>query len=170
MNAVTIACYAAEILAGLSALGILITRNVFHAALLLIICLLAIAALYVVTQAELLAVAQILLYAGGVLILIVFGIMLTSRLEGKPLTTRHHYVGIGVLTGILVMTSLTQLWMTYPMPAVPLPCEQNTVAAFGILFMTTYMLPFETVGILLLIALVGAAYTASSYTTNPRPS
>src|SRR5207253_2250665 len=72
-------------LAAGSALGILFIKNVFKGALLLLICLLSIASLYVFMFAEFVAVTQIMIYAGGVVIVIIFGIMLTTRLSGEAL-------------------------------------------------------------------------------------
>jgi NADH-quinone oxidoreductase subunit J len=92
--------YMFVVLTGVSALGILFIKNVFHAALLLLVSLLSIAGIYIINFAELVAVTQILIYAGGILILLIFGIMLTSRLSGKPLIVTNNRWAEGVLVGI----------------------------------------------------------------------
>ncbi|NJM93638.1 MAG: hypothetical protein HC842_02315 [Cytophagales bacterium] len=67
-----------------SAIFVAFTRHVLHAAFALMACFLGLAALFVFAGAEFLAVVQIMVYVGGVLVLLVFGVMLTTRLEGKP--------------------------------------------------------------------------------------
>jgi NADH:ubiquinone oxidoreductase subunit 6 (subunit J) len=72
-----------------SSLSLIWVKHVFYAALLVITVLLSIAGLYILMFAEFVAVAQIIVYAGGVLVLIIFGIMLTSRLGSKPLALEN---------------------------------------------------------------------------------
>ena len=67
------------------AIAILFSKNVFKAALWLLVCLLSVAALFVLSFAEFVAIAQVLIYAGGVLIVILFGIMFTTKMNNKPL-------------------------------------------------------------------------------------
>jgi NADH-quinone oxidoreductase subunit J len=152
--------------AAISATSILLSRNVFKAALSLLVCLLSIAALYVLNFAEFIAVTQILIYAGGVLVLIVFGIMLTTRLSGKPLKIGHTNIFSGLLAGtalfvmlVVFFTSHTFAFKHYGMPSA-------TLETIGTGFMTHHSLPFELAGILLLVALIGAAVTASFIKSN----
>lgn len=152
-------------LAALSSLGILFIRNVFYAALLLLVCLVAIAGLYILAFAEFLAVTQILIYAGGILVLIIFGIMLTSKLSGVPLVASNKKWFAGSLVGVTLFYLLInflrhenffQQDITYDGQE-----KWKPVNLIGIDFMTGYLLPFEVAGVLLLIALIGAAVTAS---------
>ena len=99
MSVPTLLFYVFEGVAALAAAGLLFVRNVFYAALLLMICLLAIAAIYVLSYAEVVAVTQILVYAGGILVIIIFGIMLTAKLAGKPLVVKHANTFLAPLTG-----------------------------------------------------------------------
>src|SRR6188768_2149670 len=99
MKGLDLLFYSLEVLAFASALCILFTKNVFYAALLLIICLLSIAGIYIMANAEFLAVTQILIYAGGVLVLIIFGVMLTTRISGKPLVVKNDNWFAGSLVG-----------------------------------------------------------------------
>jgi len=162
MSSPAILFYFFVVLAASAALGILFIRNVFKAALLLLVCLLSLAGLYVLLSAELVAVTQIMIYAGGVLVVIIFGIMLTSRIAGKTLETSHGYIvsGIIVLIGLaaiavpaLLETFGSQTWR--PSPVV------NTVEETGYQLMGSFVFPFEAVGILLLISLVAAAVLSS---------
>src|SRR6478609_9355865 len=100
MSFYNIIFYVFEILAAFAAVSILFVRNVLYAALLLIICLLSLAGIYVMTGAEFLGISQILIYAGGVLILIIFGIMLTGKVAGKPLEAESRNIFIGTLVGM----------------------------------------------------------------------
>src|SRR6478735_578243 len=100
MTLFTIIFYFFVGLTALSSVSILFVRNVLYAALLLIICLLSLAGIYIMTGAEFLAITQILIYAGGVLVLIIFGIMLTGRVMGKPLEVNNKNTFIGTLVGL----------------------------------------------------------------------
>jgi NADH-quinone oxidoreductase subunit J len=163
--------YMFVVLTGVSALGILFIKNVFHAALLLLVSLLSIAGIYIINFAELVAVTQILIYAGGILILLIFGIMLTSRLSGKPLIVTNNRWAEGVLVGIpfliLLITFLLRENFSQNSANTTTLGQWNNINLIGINFMTDYLLPFEVAGILLLIALIGAAVMASYKRNEP---
>lgn len=166
MTFASVLLYAFEVLAGLAAVGILFVRNVFHAALLLIVCLISLAGVFVFHHAEYIAVTQILVYAGGVLVLIIFGIMLSSRITGKPLAVNNQYVPGGLLIGLILTATLIKLFSQQRFHQAVLQPEtgiDNPIQQTGITLMRDYVLPFEVAGMLLLIALIGAAVTASSF-------
>src|SRR5687767_9782869 len=100
MNSIEILFYFFMLLAAISAGAIVFSKNVFKSALFLLICLLSIAALYVLSFAEFLAVAQVLIYAGGILVIIIFGIMLTTRISGRPLVVENTNIFSGAIAGI----------------------------------------------------------------------
>ena len=162
MNSPLLLFYLFVVAAGSSALGILLIRNVFKAALLLLICLLSLAALYVMAFAEFVAVTQIMIYAGGILVVIIFGIMLTSKISGKTLVAGHTNVFSGMLAGLMIAGLLFSLVAKNFSRDIISQENFNTVSETGNQLMTTYMLPFEIAGLLLLIALIGAAVIASS--------
>ncbi|MEJ1241322.1 NADH-quinone oxidoreductase subunit J [Chryseolinea sp. T2] len=169
MNAATILHYFFITTAAVATVALVFARSVFYGALYLMIILLSLAGLYVLSFAEFLAVTQILVYAGGVLVLIIFAIMLTSNLNGKPLLVDHSNRLSGGLLGLTLLSILVYLiagqinWNNaYGSEAFALP-------VFGRLLMTRYVLPFELIGIVLLIALIGAAVVASSSTKRPKP-
>jgi len=171
MSILSFTFYAFEFLAALSAVSILFVKNVFYGALLLIICLLSLAGIYVISNAEFIAVTQILIYAGGVLVLIIFGVMLTVRIAGKPLAVKNQNWFAGVLVGLSFLILLTKLFSeTIFYSSDPISVEQRYTAInqIGILLMTDYMFPFEVAGVLLLIALIGAAVVASSFNTTKK--
>jgi NADH:ubiquinone oxidoreductase subunit 6 (subunit J) len=162
MNAATILHYFFLTVASISTVALLFVRNVFHGAMLLIVTLLSLAGLYVLTYAEFLAIAQILVYAGGILVVIIFAIMLTSHLHGKPLTVDHSNHFAGGLVGTTILGFFIYLIVEQ------FPLHTNTTArpfsitTLGRLLLTEYALPFEVTGVVLLIALIGAAVITSS--------
>ncbi|HMG94033.1 MAG TPA: NADH-quinone oxidoreductase subunit J [Chryseolinea sp.] len=167
MNLTSILFYSFEALAALSSIALIFVRNVFHGALLLITGLLALAGIYVLAFAEFVAVTQILVYAGGILVVIIFGIMLTTKLSGKPLLIEHAYRFSGTLAGIgffalLIFSIVNASFKNLPPP----PTRLTEIRTIGVGLMTDFALPFEVAGILLLVALIGAAIIASSTKSN----
>jgi NADH-quinone oxidoreductase subunit J len=158
--------YFFELVAAVAAIGILFTRNVFYGALLLIACLLSVAGIYILSSAEFIAVTQILVYAGGILVVIIFGIMLTTKLSGKPLIVESRNWFAGILAGVFFLALFINLFSaeTFALPG-QASSSVNIYQAIGVLLLTDYLLPFEVAGILLLITLIGAAVTAAS---NPK--
>lgn len=160
MSSREILLYSFMLLAGLSAAAIVFSKNVFKSALFLLCCLLSVAALYVLLFAEFLAVTQILIYAGGILVIIIFGIMLTTRISGRPLVVQNTNIVSGALAGI----GLFVLLVGYLPSSAPLADDAlsaGNVAVIGLSIFSEYSLPFEIAGLLLLVALVGAAVIMS---------
>nr|WKN39912.1 NADH-quinone oxidoreductase subunit J [Tunicatimonas sp. TK19036] len=149
----------------LSALIILITNNVLYAAFSLLITFLGIAAVYVLAGADFLAVTQILVYVGGILVLIVFGVMLTNKVAGQSVRTQHHNHFWGVLIsgallyllvpGVLQADVASAAWIESGKLV-----QTSTIQPLGVQLMSNFIVPFELTGVLLLIALIGAAYVA----------
>lgn len=160
MNEVAILFYFFIGLAGLAAGAIVFSKNIFKSALYLLLCLLSVAALYVLAFAEFLAVTQILIYAGGILVLIIFGIMLTTKISGRALVVKNTHI----LSAGLAAISLFGLLIRY------LPDVQSdkttgrgpeNIEVIGLAIFSGHSLPFEIAGVLLLIALIGAAVITS---------
>jgi NADH-quinone oxidoreductase subunit J len=164
MNFVNILFYFFEAVAALAALSLVLVRNVFYGALILVVCLLALAAIYVLAFAEFVAVTQILIYAGGILVVIIFGVMLTAKIAGKPLVVKHTNLLGGTLACVALFTLLiyflsSQHFFEDEKEMIP---SADTINTIGFGLMTEFVLPFEVAGILLLAALIGAAVIASS--------
>ncbi|GAB3954774.1 NADH-quinone oxidoreductase subunit J [Spirosoma harenae] len=173
---IQLAFYAFAALSLIGALAVLFTRNVLYAAFFLLLTLLGVAGLFVLASADFLAIAQIMIYVGGVLVLVIFGVMLTHK-TGLPAEANSQYPnriaslnrsrGVwGWLIGIFVTGSLFVALFTLLMRAnfalLDQPVGwQSTVNTIGKQLMTEYVVPFEIAGILLLAALVGATYLAS---------
>lgn len=165
MNFVTILFYFFEAVAALAALSLVLVRNVFYGALILVVCLLSLAAIYVLAFAEFVAVTQILIYAGGILVVIIFGVMLTAKIAGKPLVVKHTNVWGGTLACITLFTLLLYFLSSqnfFENGKDKIPAVDTAINTIGFGLMTEFVLPFEVAGILLLAALIGAAVIASS--------
>lgn len=159
MNVVSLLFYAFMSTAAFGALAILFSRDVFKSAIYLLITLISVAALYALTYAEFLAVAQILIYAGGIAVLIIFGVMLTTRINGRPLSVQNKHL----FSGAIVAVGLFILIIQY-LPDAPVSGKNLTpdgISPFAMTVFSRYTLPFELAGILLLVSLVGAAVITS---------
>jgi NADH:ubiquinone oxidoreductase subunit 6 (subunit J) len=162
MNLYNIIFYFFEIAAAVSALSLVFTRNVFYGALLLITALLCVAGLYVLSFAEFVAVTQIMVYAGGVLVLIIFGIMLTARLGERPLTVAHGNVFSATLLCAALFVILV-IFLKFPDGSFSQEnTDGNAIKIIGMNLMTDYLIPFEIAAMLLLASLIGAAVIASN--------
>jgi NADH:ubiquinone oxidoreductase subunit 6 (subunit J) len=161
MNPGEIMFYVFVFIALAGVIGIMLTRNVFKGALFLLMCLLSIAALYVMLSAEFVAITQILIYAGGIVVVLIFGIMLTTRISGKPLLVTNSNIFSGALVSIALLAVLINLIAYNPLSTTPKTAPIAGQENIGINFMTSHALPFEVAGVLLLVALIGAAVVTS---------
>ena len=97
----------------ISAVSIIFVNNVIYSVYLLVLCLLGIAGMFFMAGAEFVAVSQIIIYAGGMLVLLVFGIMLTNRIKGQKIISGYTNLFPGLITGLLfwliLIKGLTQL-------------------------------------------------------------
>jgi NADH:ubiquinone oxidoreductase subunit 6 (subunit J) len=146
-----------------AALGVVLHRSIIYSALLLIVVFLSIAGVFVLNNADFLAVAQTVVYAVGLTIIILFGIMLTSNHE-KHITPlpKAHLAGYALVTlmgiGLLVTAVISTGFQVIPHSSTyvaTLAAEGSTVSLGRLLF-GTYALPFEVASILLLVAMIGA--------------
>ena len=142
----------------ISSLTLIFTKNLIHAAFLLALCLLSISGFYVIYNASFLAVIQILIYAGGILILLAFGIMLTNRSPEGKVGVRNHLLFYGALITLSMFLLIHEL-MDFPFILVH-DFYQTTgqIREIGVRFLTQYILAFELIAFLLLVVLVGASY------------
>lgn len=157
--------YFFELVAAGCAIALIFTRQVFYAALLVITILIALAGIYIFAFAEFVAVAQLLVYAAGILVVIIIAIMLTTKLSGKPLVVENGNILAGSILGTTLFALLTYLFATeFIRDSVDL-LSPVSIQKIGIELITTYALPFEIAGLILVISLIGAAVIASSDTT-----
>ncbi len=152
-----------------SAIRVVTTHNVVHAALYLVAVLAAVAAEYVLLAAEFVAATQVLVYIGAIVVLFLFGVMLTRAKIGRDqeLTNRKAVVG-GALTALLLLGVMSySLIDEYGWTRTPLPQDTRLIAVNGSNTATvsdtlfrSYLVPFEVASVLLLAALVGAIVLA----------
>ena len=138
------------------ALLVALMPKLVHSAFALVLALIGVAGLYWGLGADFLGGVQLLVYVGGILVLLLFGVMLTHKIYDLELRNETSQFAPGLIVGaglfvILTATALRTQWAGTPRPPAP------TTEAIGRLFMGHYLLPFETASILLLVALVGAA-------------
>ncbi len=143
-----------------AALRLVTTRNVVHAALFLVVVLGGVAALFLLMGAEFVGITQILVYIGAVVVLFLFGIMLTRTRIGDEEGTDHAKRLPAVLAAALVAT-VTIYAVVTGFGDVELPADTRTTTAdVADSIFSTYIVPFEAVSVLLLAALIGAIVIA----------
>jgi len=143
-----------------SSLAVVLSRNLFHSVLYLAVTLVTTAGVFLHLGAEFLAAVQILLYAGGIVTIVVFAIMLTERLVGERLTQTNRQLANGAIVSGTVLVALL-LFLT----RVELPRERprlvgDLTQAIGRDLLTRFALPFELLAVLFLAALLGALFFA----------
>ncbi len=150
-----------------SALMVVTTRNLIHAALWLVSALFGVAILYALLNANFLVVVQVVVYIGAIAILFLFAVMLTRRdmLDHGPQVRRNWW--LPALLGLLVLAGLVYLILGQPnvnRTAAAIPAGVDPVRLLGAALVSpnAYVLPFEVASVLLLAALVGAVYVAAS--------
>jgi NADH-quinone oxidoreductase subunit J len=143
-----------------SALRVVTTRNVVHAALYLVLVLAGVGASYILLAAEFVAVTQVLVYIGAIIVLFLFGIMLTKAPLGvmEDIDSDERWQGLVVAIGLAAV-------MTYALidgfEDAELPGDQvQTTAEVSDSIFSTYLVPFEVISVLLLAALIGAIVLA----------
>jgi NADH:ubiquinone oxidoreductase subunit 6 (subunit J) len=143
-----------------AAIAVVLGKNLFHAVLWLALALVSTAGIFITLNAEFIAAVQVLLYAGGVITVVVFAIVVTERLVGERLSqvSRHVAAGAIVSAGVLVLLirAIRQAQIVLPLPA----AMPDLTRQLGTSLLTRFVLPFELLAVLLLVGLLGASYFA----------
>ena len=146
----------------ISALGMITVRNPVHAALLLVLCFFTSAAIWLLIEAEFLAIVLVLVYVGAVMVLFLFVVMMLdiNVEEVKARVTRYALLG-GIVAGAVVFEIVSVVWtrslgVEVTQGAVAQPATYNNTAELGKLLYTEYVYPFELAAVILLIAIVAA--------------
>ena len=140
-----------------SALYVVVGRNLVHSAFALVAAFFGVAIFYVYLGADFLAGAQVLIYVGGILTLLLFGVMLTNRIYNLNLRSGAIQVVPGALSAGLVFALLVWIIQSVDWGAMDAGDPGPTSESIGRLLVGDYLLPFEIASVLLLIALMGAA-------------
>ncbi|QQS38026.1 MAG: NADH-quinone oxidoreductase subunit J [Ignavibacteriales bacterium] len=160
MNVYDIIFYLFAAITVLSAFFVVTVRNIVHSAFYLLFTFFGVTGIYVLLGADFVAIVQLVVYVGGILILLLFGVMLTNKITHVQIKTGTLQivpaaVGVGLLAGILAAALFNTQWKT-----VDSVIPNSTAQSLGYLLISDYALVFELLGILLLIALIGAASMA----------
>ena len=149
----------AAVLAG-AGLAVVLTRNLFHSVLWLALALVATAGIFLTLDAEFLAAVQVLLYAGGVVTVVVFAIVVTERLVGERISHTSRRIAVsGVVSAALLallVRAISVAGMDMPKP----PLTEDLTRQIGTSLLTRFVLPFELLAVLLLVGLLAASYFA----------
>ena len=140
-----------------SAVFVVHGKNLVRSAFALLATFFSVAVFYAMLGADFLAGAQLLIYVGGILTLILFGVMLTNRIYNLNLQTSTFQVVPGALVSLAVFVLLSTVIMGTPWSQTSIVDDGPTTATIGRSLMTEYVLPFEVASVLLLVALLGAA-------------
>jgi NADH-quinone oxidoreductase subunit J len=146
---------------GLAGLLVVTSRNVVHAALWLVVALASVAGMYLLLAAPFVAFVQVIIYVGAIVVLLLFGIMLTRAPVGRRVLDNSPRARVGAFAvgaGVFVMLTVF-LAGAFADERISIQAATAT-AALGTSLFRNYVLPFEAVSVLLLAALVGAIVLA----------
>lgn len=143
-----------------SALGVVLTRNLFHSVLWLALGLVSTAGVFLLLDAEFLAAVQVLLYAGGVITVVVFAIVVTEKLVGERISHTSKRLAGGTIAAAGIFGMLASIIQRAGLDKVRPEMVGDATAAMGMSLLTKFVLPFELLGVLLLAGLIAASYFA----------
>jgi NADH-quinone oxidoreductase subunit J len=148
----------------LTALGVIVAKSPVYAAMNLVATFFCMAGLYVLLSAHLIAFMQVLVYAGAVMVLFLFVIMLLSlgneHLEKEKRRAMQYFGALGALALLAILAAAISRVPDQAMGAIAQPDRFGTVKAVGQVLYTEFLLPFEVTSLLLLVAIVGAVVIA----------
>lgn len=146
-----------------SAVIVVFSKKIIYSAFALLFTFFGVAGFYVLLNADFIAITQIMIYIGGILVLIIFGVMLTTKITGveirEGLTSKLKiYISaliVGIIAITLIMLYINVNWIMNEVPEI-----KSTIVPIGNALLTEYILAFEVASVLLLIAIIGAALIA----------
>jgi len=143
-----------------AALMVVTSRNLLHSALWLIVSFFGIAGVFILLQAEFLAVVQVLIYIGAIAMLIIFAIMLTRRIMDPQQPRFNSQWGLvgGFAALLFVGLAAVVTRVAWPVAAGEVPAD--AIAQLGVDFVGVYAVPFEIASVLLVVAMIGAIIIA----------
>jgi NADH-quinone oxidoreductase subunit J len=144
------------------ALIVVLARNLFHSALGLVASFFGVAGIYFLAEAEFVGVSQVLVYVGAISTLIAFAIMLTRGMMFGTTSPRNRQSGTAAMITVLTFLVLAALMNAVPWPQVgePITDGEAIIARIGSMFVNEYVVAFELLALLLLVALAGAIVLA----------
>ena len=153
---------AIAILVVLSAIGVVVSSSLIYSAVSLLFTLFGVAGLYIFLYADFLAITQVIVYVGGILVLIIFGVMLTNKIDQPSIASSSINQVFGAILAIVLFTFqlgviFTTEWNIAENFTSSNFVNENTIKTIGKMLLEEYLLPFEIVSVLLLGALIGSA-------------
>ncbi len=149
-----------------AAINVLAQRRVFYSALSLIVCLASIAGVYMLLHSPFIAAVQVIVYAGAIMVLFLFVIMLLDPFSAEVARDKRRYLSyLAVLLGLVVLVVLYPLLKSYELAQVPRPMDSTSggvesVHRLAVVLFDEYLLPFELTSVLILVAIIGAVVLA----------
>ena len=140
-----------------SALMVVTSPNLVHSAVSLLFTLFGVAAIYIYLYADFIAATQVVIYVGGILVLIIFGVMLTNKIDNATIDSKTHNKIPGLIFCSVLLVMQFYIIFNTKWYINENPIKDSTIKDIGNLLLTKYLLPFEVVSVLLLAALIGAA-------------
>jgi NADH:ubiquinone oxidoreductase subunit 6 (subunit J) len=160
MTGEVVAFWALAIVLVGSALAVVLSKNLFHAVLWLALALTGTAGVFLVLDAEFLAAVQLLLYAGGIITIVVFAIVVTERLVGERLTQTSMRIGSGAAVSAALLAFIVAVLQKRPLAMARPEMTGDLTTVVGQAVLSRFVLPFELLAVLMLAGLLGAIYFA----------
>ena len=140
-----------------SASFVVLNNQLLYSAIALLFSLFGVAGLYIFLWADFIAGIQLLVYIGGINVLIIFGIMLTNKISSVRLSQTNVQQGVGAVVALWFLILISLVISKTPWLQIEASEPAETVSVIGTLLLSKYLLPFEAISLLLLGALIGAA-------------
>jgi NADH:ubiquinone oxidoreductase subunit 6 (subunit J) len=156
----TVFFYVLSAILVVSAVAVTTSKNLFHAVLWLALALTGTAGIFLLLDADFLAAVQLLLYAGGIITIVVFAIVVTERLVGERLAQTNMRIGGGALISVVMLGFLVRVILYRPLPFERPDMGGDLTHMLGQAVATRYVLPFELLALLMLAGMLGAIYFA----------
>ena len=140
-----------------AAVSVILQRRVFYSALSLIVCLCALSALYLLLQAPFIAAVQVIVYAGAIMVLFLFVIMMLDPFAAAILTDKKKWLGpLSIGLGAAILLLLLTFLRSYPAGSASRSGQVVGTEKIGRAIFNEYLLPFEVTSILILVGIIGA--------------
>ena len=143
-----------------SALAVVLSKNLFHSVLWLALALTGTAGVFLLLDAEFLAWVQLLLYAGGIVTIVVFAIVVTRRLVGENISQTNRRIGGGAIVAAALLATIVSAIGQRALGAARPDFSSDVTRDVGEAVLTRFVLPFEMLAVLMLAALMSAIYFA----------
>jgi NADH:ubiquinone oxidoreductase subunit 6 (subunit J) len=162
MNFAQVVFIIVSAIALIGAVGVVTNRNLFRAALFLVLSFIGVAGFYILLEAEFLAMVQLLVYVGAISILIIFAVMLSRRLMSPGFQARNEQWAWALVAAAALLVVLVIVLVSVNWPTAQADVPGNTMVDLGMALVDAnqFLLVFEVASVLLLVALVGAVIIA----------